>query len=540
MERTIDNVQSPVSTIDFRLMLRIARFWWWVFVYCVIAGVVAAYWASARAPLTYRASTLLLIEESSYSPSQAVTSQDVISSNRANTYLALFHRDLVIAYLSEHEGLSEHELENMLGVISGERINRSQLYEVVVTALDPAIAFDVANRLPDVLNGQINTLQEGRFAESRASLQAQMDLLTDQIAASELELNTARSSEDRSAAQSNLVQYQNTFSSLLQSFEQLRLLELQTLDQITVMRSPSFPESAESRNIMLNVVLGALIGLTLGALIVAMIEYMDDRVQSPDQLKQTLNSNFLGAIGRLPIADEGKKHPLPDELIVARLPRHPISEAYRAIRTNIRFANVDGTVNTFLVTSPNPGDGKSTTTANLAISMAQMELSVLLIDADMRKPTQHKLFRVRNTTGLSNALFDEAQNYRNYIHKTGLPNLTLMPSGVLPPNPAELLSSQRLRLLLTHLQGEFDLIIFDTPPLLAVTDAAILGSVIGNSVLVINAKRTKQTALQQAAGSLRNVNGRLLGVVMNDLQENSRSYYYYQDFYYTYDYEPAT
>lgn len=529
----IKNTDHLPATTDLRRLLRIIRFWWWIFCCAILLGGITAYWLSIRQPARYQASTLLLIEES-YSPSQAVASQDVIIGERANTYIELFRRDLIIEYLSTQEGFSRDSLDKSIETISAQRLNRSQLYEIVVVALAPSVAYEVTNRLPSILNGQINTLQASRFAESRVSLEAQMALLQEQIEAAELGISTAQTVQERNSEQNNLAQYQATFSSLLQSFEQLRLLEVQTLDQINVMRSAELPTEPESRNIFVNVILGILIGASIAALIVSIIEYLDDRIQSPQQLQQALQVVFLGAIGNIPnIPDAENIHSFKHTLITAIWPRHPIAEAYRTIRTNLHFANVDGGVNTFLVTSPSPGDGKSTTTANVAISMAQMGMSVLLVDADLRKPSLHRLFHVANRGGLSSALLDHTNDFMNHVNESGVPCLSLMTSGALPPNPAELIGSQRMGTLIEQFQQQFDIVIFDTPPVLAVTDAAVLATLIKNSILVVHAKRTKQGILKQANDLLNKVDSHLLGIIMNDLQKNSYNYYDYQS-YYTY------
>ena len=186
---------------------------------------------------------------------------------------------------------------------------------------------------------------------------------------------------------------------------------------------------------------------------------------------------------------------------------------------------------TLIVTSATPGEGKSVTAANLAIVMAQLGLRVVLVDADTRKPTLHKLFQLNRQPGLSDALLAEGTPPQHYWQKVDIPNLYILPSGIRPPNPAELLSSQRMRDFLAALHSEADVVILDSPPLLVVTDAAVLASNGCDVVLVVNARRTQQSALLRAAEALQRIEAHLCGVVMNELSRSARNYAYYGEYY---------
>ena len=207
--------------------------------------------------------------------------------------------------------------------------------------------------------------------------------------------------------------------------------------------------------------------------------------------------------------------------------KSPISEQYRTLRTNIQFSNVDNEMRTIMITSSGPGEGKSTTTANLAIVFAQQGKKVLLVDADLRKPTMHYTFNLTNTFGLTSVLtkqvtLDEA------ITETKEQNLFVLPSGPIPPNPAELLGSKAMDHFFEEaLQDVFDLIIFDTPPLLAVTDAQILANKCDGSILVISSGKTEKDMVVKAKEMLGTANGKLLGVVLNNKKMKSNQHYYY-------------
>jgi protein-tyrosine kinase len=214
-------------------------------------------------------------------------------------------------------------------------------------------------------------------------------------------------------------------------------------------------------------------------------------------------------------------------LITHLVPKSPVSEQFRTIRTNIDFSLADSELRTLVVTSSGPAEGKSTTTANLAVVMAQQGKKVLLVDADMRKPTVHYTFRLINTEGLSNLLTKQA-TIQEVVTKTDVENLYVITSGPLPPNPAELLGSRAMHDFVKEAKELFDVIIFDTPPVLAVTDAQILSSTSDGTVLVVSSGHTEKEAALQAKDLLMKSKARLLGAILNrQPTKEARHYYYY-------------
>lgn len=213
-------------------------------------------------------------------------------------------------------------------------------------------------------------------------------------------------------------------------------------------------------------------------------------------------------------------------LITITNSKSPISEQYRTIRTNIQFSTVDQEVRSIMVTSAGPGEGKSTTTANLAVVFAQQGKKVLLVDADMRKPTVHYTFRLNNNLGLTNILTKQIL-LENAIRETEQENLYILPSGPVPPNPAELLGSKSMGELLSTAFEQFDLVVFDTPPVLAVTDGQVLANQCDGVVLVVSSGKTENEAALKAKELLTNAKAKLLGVVLNNKKVKESQYYYY-------------
>ncbi len=221
---------------------------------------------------------------------------------------------------------------------------------------------------------------------------------------------------------------------------------------------------------------------------------------------------------------------IPDNgLITHSDPRSPIAEAYRTIRTNIQFSSVDQALKTLLVTSAGPDEGKSTTLANLAITMAQTGQKVMIIDCDLRKPTQHKMFRVAQAPGLTSLLVEGDYPVDMYVRDTEVPNLRLLPSGPLPPNPAELLQSRHMEQVLEGLKARADVLLCDTPPLIAVTDAAVLSTRLDGTILVVKAGQTRRELVRSAKDLLEKVHARIIGVVLNNVEVRGDFYYYYEE-----------
>lgn len=213
-------------------------------------------------------------------------------------------------------------------------------------------------------------------------------------------------------------------------------------------------------------------------------------------------------------------------LITKLNPRSPISEQYRTIRTNLQFASVDEDLKTMLVTSPGPGAGKSITTANLAVVYAQQGKKVLLIDADMRKPTVHYTFRLDNLNGLSNILVGES-TLTEAIATTEVDNLDIISCGPIPPNPSELLGSRKMRTLIHEANLLYDLIIFDTPPVLAVTDSQILADIVDGALMVVRSNNTENEDAIKAKEALEPAQAKLLGAILNDREKKASNYHYY-------------
>jgi capsular exopolysaccharide synthesis family protein len=232
-------------------------------------------------------------------------------------------------------------------------------------------------------------------------------------------------------------------------------------------------------------------------------------------------------------------NPGPESLVTLLDPRSPAAEAYRNLRTNIQFSSIEKPVRTLLVTSAQPGEDKTGAVANLAVTLAQMGSRVILVDADLRRPSLHTVFDLSNEPGLTNSLLSAGSavpangKSSGYpfaedipVVQTHVPNLRLLPSGPLPPNPAEILGSNLMRDLIEHLCSEADYVLFDAPPILAVTDAAVLAAKVDGTLLVLKAGKTSRDNAREAKEQLEKVHANLLGTILNNARQ-SRSRYGY-------------
>ena len=329
---------------------------------------------------------------------------------------------------------------------------------------------------------------------------------------------------------------QRTFDNLQSEYQLARIAESVDAGRVQSIDEATLPNFAVSPNRKRAIIYSVLIGLLLGVALAIALDRLDDSVKSPDELRDQMELPMLGLIPAIR-AERGSRRGA--DATVGRLithvdPRSPVAEAYRSMRTNLAFARAQQSPQAIVVASPGPSDGKSTTVANLAITFAQQGQRTLLIDADLRRAVLDKAFNAPRSPGLTELIIGES-TLDQVVHQTEVPNLSILASGRFPPNPAELLGSARMQEILHEAKARFDVLLLDSPPLLAVTDAAVLATMVDGVVLVIRTERTKREAVRRALGHVRSVRGRLLGAVLNDVDLRSGAYYgSYGHYYYSY------
>lgn len=320
--------------------------------------------------------------------------------------------------------------------------------------------------------------------------------------------------------------------------EQLETINIRVIDQASV---PTYPIAPRKK---LNIFLAMIVGLVGGAALAFFFEFLDNTIKSPDDIQHYLNMPFLGFIPKVAYLGNGNGNgvpahrgkPNPVDTVVALDPKSTVSEAYRSLRTNVMFSSLEhGPV--LLVTSAGPTEGKSITVANLAITMAQSGSKTLIIDCDLRKPRMHRIFNIPGSTdGITEMIVNLGSNgMKVAVKRTKIENLDIIPCGQIPPNPSELLSSERTKFLIQALSKKYDRILIDSPPVNVVTDPVILSQIVDGVVLIVRAGQTSRDVARRARDQLLAVKARLLGGVLNsvDLQKDHYYYYsYYHNYYY--------
>ncbi|MUK02261.1 polysaccharide biosynthesis tyrosine autokinase [Vibrio cholerae] len=363
---------------------------------------------------------------------------------------------------------------------------------------------------------------------SSLGLDLTADQLSDKVVAS-ADLNTVIitiSVEDTSPVQATAIA-QATADSLVQSVAGLESPSQggSSPVSLTVIKPASAPSEPSSPNTKLNLLLGLVGGLAVGLASSALRTALDTRVRGESDLRRVTDAPLLGGISF--DADAQKK-----PLLTQAPTQSPRAESFRQIRTNLQFAQVSSTSKAVLVTSSLPGEGKSTTATNLAIAISQSGQSVVLVDADLRRPRVDEYLGLERNAGLTTALVGRA-NLEDLLQPWGDDELFILTAGQIPPNPSELLGSQAMREVIARLEQKFDAVIIDAPALLPVTDAAVLAQQVGGVVLVVGSSKVKLPDLQKSLASLNMVQADLLGVVINLLPSKGPDAYAYS--YYSYD-----
>ena len=294
------------------------------------------------------------------------------------------------------------------------------------------------------------------------------------------------------------------------------------------------PSSPSSPKVLLNMVLGVVVGLIIGIGLAFLIEYLDTSIKTMEDVENLLGVPVLAVV------------PKGIRLLHKNSPDIPDAEAYRILRTNIEFNRKSPDANTISMVSGGPGEGKSTTLANLAYTCAQGGYSVLIVDADLRRPTQHKVFEISNAVGLTNYLTTNMA-LEEVILPSGIENLSIIPSGILPSDAVGILNSQRMSDMIHELKARYDIVFFDSPPILGVSDGSVLCSEVDQSIIVVQHRRFPKAMLKRVKQAVTNVGGSVLGVVLNNVDlRHDPNYYYYTSYYHYYtprgrgDEAPAT
>jgi capsular exopolysaccharide synthesis family protein len=512
--------------------------WRWLWLIVLGTGLAAgtSYWVSSTMPRLYEASSRLLVNQAQ-TPGIVAYSDVLTSQQLTKTYSELIHTRPVLENALANLKL-EMTPEQLDGRLNVQVVRDTMLLSLKAQSTDPQQAADIANAVAQAFIEENRATQLGQAASSRDSLHEQLTSLEADIKSTSDQIDRLRNAPglapearlaETSRLQGTLSQYQLTYSQLLKSEQDMRLAESKAYSSVVVAEPakasivPVSPKTAQ------NVLLAALVGLMLAVGVALLVEYLDDTVKSDDTVLATLGVPALGFVSRIHGgAAHGAAYPL------SKNPHSPVVEAFRILRTNLQFSLLDRPGRALLVTSASPLEGKTTTVVSLAQVLADAGQRVIVVDADLRRPSVHRYFNLRNDQGLTTALMYPDLLDSALSRPAGAENLRVMTSGPIPPNPAELLGSPRMGVLLEKLQTMADIVLVDSPPALAVADPSILAHMVDGVVVVVDSGRTRavaltrtREALERAAGA-----GKILGGVLNKLSVRAGRYgYYYQRYY---------
>jgi non-specific protein-tyrosine kinase len=512
--------------MELQEYLGILKRWWWLLLVCIIIAVFSAYIGTQNEPRIYAATTTVMIGQTLQKANPS--SQEIyISQQLAQTYAELARRQLILEAAGDALGLTYTPSP---GNISTHQVPGTQLLEISVLDMQPerarALADEIAKQL--ILHGP----QGGDDQARRAFIQEQVTNLEENIATTQDEIEREREALEAASGARAIQQHQGDIEALedkLSNYQANYASLLTTIqggtNYVSIIEPASRPTYPISPNVKQTLLLAAVTGLLVSGGGVFLLELLNDSIRTPEEVQRITNLPILGTTTEF--GESGYE----DKLITALSPISPIAESYRILRTNVKFAELDAPLQTLMVTSPGPAEGKSITLANLAVVLAQSGERVLIIDTDLRRPTQHKLFKVPNEVGLTDAMLSSEIPIADYLQPTSITGLQVLPSGAIPPNPAELLASERMGQVLEALYKHADVILFDSPPALVVTDAVILGAKVDGVLIVNDLGRTRRKMAQKVLETLRRGRANILGLVLNRVPKGSGYGYYYNHYY---------
>ncbi len=521
--------------IDLRYYWGLLRQWLWLIVLAAFLAGGTAYGVSRwYVEPVYESTVQILIEpSSSFGGSEY---QDILAGLRsASTYAEIIRSRPILEKTLTRLGYSDAAIEDFDEVgpefdISVSPLQETQLVEVTVESPDPAFAQHLAEGLAETFIEDNQRRQSSRYERAQQEVRAEMDIVEEELAQVGALLETTDNPTERSRLELQVAQLQDTLSRLTAAYQNVILSKLDSVDLISVVENARYPERPVRPRTSLNALIGSVLGgmVALGG--VVLVDVLDTSVKTAEDAEAIAGTPVLSNIWyeRDIVSSNGV-----GAKIILEKPLSLTSEAFRLLRANLQFASVDTPLRTLLITSPGPTEGKSTVSLNLALALGMSGKRVILIDADMRKPKLHQYAGTEREPGLSDALVNAERDLDDYLVSIeGSEEIAVLPAGKVPPNPAELLGSQRMRKLLAYCESLADIVIVDSPPVLAAADAAMLASQASGVLIVIEPGQSDRKAMGQSVEQLDRSGSKLLGVVFNKVPMDGKGQYYYQYYHY--------
>lgn len=512
--------------LTLRNLVAMARRWWWLLLLAPLVAGATAFVQVSRQQNLYRASSTVEINPPSLGNSQFT----YFDSSIVATYRELITTTAVLQPVINglHLPIGEDELR---AKITTEPITSTRLMRISVSDPNPETAAILANEVA----GQFQSFAQARAIEQsgpyREALnqqitQTQAKIQTTQQMIDNLVANEDITSPDVAAQidtlRTNLTDLQDTSRQLLITANQMDLQEAGAQTGVVVVQQASTPRAPYAPDVRLYTLLALMAGLCIGVGAVFLLEYLDNTTKIETPYNELVGAPLMTTVPIIPSMAQ-----LPHQLFILDQPMSSESEAIRLLRANVEFAVASSEINTLAITSPGPGEGKSTITANLAVAMAQAGYDVVVIDADMRRPAQQEAFNIGNERGLSTLLARPDLDWNTVARTNADLKLRVLTSGPIPPNPGDLLKSSRFQALLETISKECDMVLIDTPPALVVSDALVVADIARDVLIVCRAGETRVEHLQAAVAALPET-ARVIGITLNyQKRGKSEGYYYY-------------
>lgn len=512
--------------LTLRNLAAMARRWWWLLLLApLVAGTVAFLQVNRQQEL-YSASSTVEINP----PTMGTDTFTYYDASIVATYQQLITTSAVLGPVIDNLGLPLTE-DQLRAKITTSPIANTRLMRISVSDPNPETAAILANEVASEFQqfAQARTIEQA--SPYREALNQQIEATQAKIVTTQQMIDNLVEQEDitkpETAAQldtlrSNRTDYQNTYRQLLISANSMDLQTAGAQTSVVVVQEATPPGAPYAPNVRLYTLLALMAGMCIGIGAVFLLEYLDNTTKVDSSFNELIGAPLMATV---PIVPSMSK--LPHQLFILDQPMSPESESIRLLRANVEFALASSEINTLAVTSAGPGEGKSTVTANLAVAMAQAGYDVVVVDADMRRPAQQEAFNLSNERGLSTLLARADVDWKSVARSNSDLKLKVITSGPIPPNPGDLLKSSRFEALLQTISKECDMVVIDTPPALAVSDALVVANVAQDVLLVARANETRVDKLQAAVNALPET-ARVIGVALNyQKRSKAESYYYY-------------
>jgi len=603
METTNLTQIEALDTVELKHLLDLLRRRIWLLALGLIVGAgITGLYSFFQQPV-FEAATKVLVTRSTQNQPNDIAGAMTLQQT-AETYVQFLSMEPVLTAVSQRVG---YEIDPGSDMIHVSLIPNTQIINVAVEDTSAQRAALIADTVVQVLIEQNEVLQAGRYAENEASLNTQIAEMEKQINILQGELDqvkgallesqtrdfqtkisdvqkelsgltddpeesadkTARrqqlesllssyqyayttilvsgeiqgSNEKVSSLEKSLSLYQQLYLNLLGNLESVRMARMQNTPNVVQISPAIIADEPIRPRTLLNTMLGGIAGLILAITVVFLAEYLDDTIKTPEDVERLLGLAVLGYVSEVSNAECKQGH-----LNVGQQPRSPVAEAFRSLRANLEFASVNHRLHSLLVTSVGPGEGKSTVASNLAAIISQAGTHVTLLDADLRRPTVHDFFDLNNRVGLTDVFRDKLSISSAAHSINGDELLSVVTTGSLPPNPTELLASEKMDAILAGLKRTKTMTILDSAPAI-VSDAQVLAAKVDGVLLVVRPGKTHKDELRSTLNQFKRAGARLVGVVFNRIPQNRITYYgaykqyaphLYRSYQYQSDHKPVT